>query len=359
MKDTLKAIIGNVENVKLSDSKAALMMLEVDSGLPENISQALLPANAARTKAAFAGCLSDVVELLEAQEPLPVEETQPLTALDELKVEITKTLQDTGKASFHLGKLLVEAREVCETQAEFLEWVDVNFGIKKAWAFKLMKVATVFKDEEWHGVAAGVLYTLQSQADETQMMQARHLARKGELNAKTLSQLLSPPAPATKPAGQATAPDALETLAGAAQDVSAAGVFDAGADVVITLNPAKLSDDHAPNASQQPAPAAESANTEALQELSARLSEVLAQNAELQRKLQELQAPKLRIQNAPMLRQFHSADLKVRLGLTAEEAKDKATILDAFKDLCRAGYGRGHEAFELLDEARHELIHAI
>ena len=60
-----------------------------------------------------------------------------------------------------------------------------------------------------------------------------------------------------------------------------------------------------------------------------------------------------------MLPQFSSTCMYARLGLAAEDAADKAKILEAFKSLCKAGYGRQHEAYSLLDEARHKLIHAM
>ena len=83
------------------------------------------------------------------------------------------------------------------------------------------------------------------------------------------------------------------------------------------------------------------------------------QNAELLAQIAEANKPRVAASNAPMLPQFSSKSMYARLGLDASDCPIKAEILEAFKGLCKAGYGRQHEAFPLLDEARHNLIHSV
>lgn len=273
-----------------------------------------------------------------------------VTELDELESEIKLTITAAGKTTFHLGELLIQAKEAHESTQDFLLWVNDKFGIKKAWCYKLMKVAQTFKDEVWHGVSADVLYTLQSQATDSQLEQAQELAEAGKLNNKTLSELLEPAAAPVKPA-EAITPTAVSEQASRL-------IEDSGAD-------------SAPVEAQESKPDLPSVTGEQLQEndnkvlltkiseLTAVIAEMQRNNDELQLKLLEATKPRIAASSAPMLPQFSSICLYARLGLAAEDAQDKEKILEAFKSLCKAGYGRQHEAFKLIDEARHNLIHSV
>lgn len=276
-------------------------------------------------------------------------EASALTELECLEGEIKATIADAGKATFHLGELLLKAKDAHESTPDFLKWVDEKFGIKKAWAYRLMKVASVFNEDAWKGTAVEVLYTLQSQATDSQLEQARALAEAGSLTRKTLAELLEPVAPAVKPAEQQEPQASQKLLEQAASTI---------------IDDAKAEPQEAapmlPESSTLDKPQEES---EELMELVRDLREQLAiqqqQNAELLAQIAEANKPRIAASNAPMLPQFSSACLYARLGLAAEDATDKAKILEAFKSLCKAGYGRQHEAYALLDEARHELIHAM
>lgn len=341
MKERIKAIIEQVNSgeLKLKDAKPLVTELSCDT----------VQAEAAKTKAAFVESLEVILMAMDEVE-------EPLTELDRLKVEIQETIVSIGKSSLHLGKLLLEAKEACDSMNDFLAWVGDNFGIKKAWAYKLMKVATVFTDEVWAGVSSSVLYTLASQNDEELTAQARELAEAGELNHNTLAELVKPSKPK-----EVQSPESLEKVSQqAAQEAQEALSFDTGANIQLSIKPQSLPEDVEELASKP------LAADEMQARLLAKISELTASNSELVKKMESYQAqilelskPKLRNSNMPMLRQFHSSNYAARLGLTAEEANDKAIILEAFKELCKAGYGRGHEAFELIDQARHELIHAI
>lgn len=277
------------------------------------------------------------------------EEAALMSELDCLEGEIKATIADAGKATFHLGELLLKAKDAHESTPDFLKWVDEKFGIKKAWAYRLMKVASVFQEDAWKGTAVEVLYTLQSQATDSQLEQARELAEAGKLNRKTLSELLEPVAPPVKQVEQPEPQSSQKLLQQAADSLiaSAAEPQEAAPQLpessVLDSKPQEDKED--------------------LMELVRELREQLAlqqqQNAELMKQIAEANKPRIAASNAPMLPQFTSACMYARLGLAAEDAADKAKILEAFKSLCKAGYGRQHEAYSLLDEARHKLIHAM
>lgn len=277
------------------------------------------------------------------------EEATLMSELDCLEGEIKATIADAGKATFHLGELLLKAKDAHESTPDFLKWVDDKFGIKKAWAYRLMKVASVFQEDAWKATAVEVLYTLQSQATDSQLEQARELAEAGKLNRKTLSELLEPVAPAIKQVEQPEPQSSQKLLQQAADSLiaSAAEPQEAAPQLpessVLDSKPQEDKED--------------------LMELVRDLREQLAlqqqQNAELMKQITEANKPRIAASNAPMLPQFSSTCMYARLGLAAEDAADKAKILEAFKSLCKAGYGRQHEAYSLLDEARHKLIHAM
>lgn len=277
------------------------------------------------------------------------EEATLLSELDCLESEIKATIADAGKATFHLGELLLKAKDAHESTPDFLKWVDEKFGIKKAWAYRLMKVASVFQEDAWKATAVEVLYTLQSQATDSQLEQARELAEAGKLNRKTLSELLEPVAPAIKQVEQPEPQSSQKLLQQAADSLiaSAAEPQEAAPQLpessVLDSKPQEDKED--------------------LMELVRDLREQLAlqqqRNEELMKQITEANKPRIAASNAPMLPQFSSACMYARLGLAAEDAADKAKILEAFKSLCKAGYGRQHEAYSLLDEARHKLIHAM
>lgn len=273
-----------------------------------------------------------------------------LTELECLESEIKATIADAGKATFHLGELLLKAKDAHESTPEFLKWVDEKFGIKKAWAYRLMKVASVFQEDVWKATAVEVLYTLQSQATDSQLEQARELAEAGKLNRKTLSELLEPVAPPVKQAAHPEPQSSQKLLQQAAESLIASAAEPQEAAPILPTSYRAVPD--------QP-----QEDKEDLMELVRDLREQLAlqqqQNAELMKQIMEANKPRIAASNAPMLPQFTSACMYARLGLAAEDATDKAKILEAFKSLCKAGYGRQHEAYSLLDEARHKLIHAM
>ena len=279
-------------------------------------------------------------------------ENETLDALSSLKVEIEHAIEQSGATSFKLGRLLTQAREACENQQEFLEWVDSNFGIKKAWAFKLMAVAKRFEGEPWTSVAISVLYVLHSQATEEQMLEARKFAEAGKLDLKTVKALLMPTVPVVakaEPVVTDADKRATASVQAALMDVTPHDVKGVEATPAPVIKPAPV----------EPAAPVLTPKGDTL-ELQEQLEKAMATISQLTSRIAELTQPRITSSSQmPMLPQFSSKSLYARLGLDASEQPGKAEILEAFRALCKAGYGRTHEAFQLIDEARHELIHAL
>lgn len=335
--ESLLAIIKAFDNSTIKDSLAEVDALGVD-----------VSSLNTKTREGFITSLDQLrVSLNEAA--VVEEEAALMSELDCLEGEIKATIADAGKATFHLGELLLKAKDAHESTPDFLRWVDEKFGIKKAWAYRLMKVASVFQEDAWKATAVEVLYTLQSQATDSQLEQARELAEAGKLNRKTLSELLEPVAPPVKQVEQPEPQSSQKLLQQAADSLiaSAAEPQEAAPQLpessVLDSKPQEDKEDL----------------MEIVRELREQLALQQQQNAELMKQIAEANKPRIAASNAPMLPQFSSACMYARLGLAAEDAADKAKILEAFKSLCKAGYGRQHEAYSLLDEARHKLIHAM
>ncbi len=58
----------------------------------------------------------------------------------------------------------------------------------------------------------------------------------------------------------------------------------------------------------------------------------------------------------PMLPQFKNACPYAVLGLGQVEATKLTVVKKAFRELIKCGYGKGHEAFELLTKAKDQLL---
>ncbi|WYM31542.1 hypothetical protein VL73_60 [Erwinia phage VL73] len=300
-----------------------------------------------KTKILFGDSLRALLDTLVEEEKAAAA-ADSLTELESLKVAIELTIQSASSSIFELGNLLIKAREACEDQKEFLDWTEANFNIKKAWAFKLMKVSQTFSGEPWNKVAPSVLYTLSSQATDEQMEEARKLAEVNKLDSKALKQLLAPTLPPVKPVVVDSGAVQQEASKSVQQALATTLINDIHVDGVESTGPIV----------QPVAPPAVSLTVDNT-ELQAKLSEALSTIQQLSARIEELTQPRLRTSSdMPMLPQFSSPCLYARLGLASEDAGDKAKILEAFRALCKAGYGRAHEAFQLIDEARHELIHA-
>lgn len=362
MKQALIAILNNLAAAKLVDSKAALAMLECDNpDFTEELSHAVMQANKARTKDSFSHCLTTVIALIDELEPQETAEgNQPVTELERIEGQINVEIVNVANGYFNLGTLLKQAKEQFDKSQDFLAWADDKFGFKKAYVYRLMQVTNQFSEPVWHNTPLRNLFTLSQQGTADDIENARKLLENGnELNIANLSILLNGAGSSKPERDKAADTEASEqALQQAAQSVTTAIMDDAVRDVAPKIPGATQPVEQKPLTPPATAAAQESATDSKLAE---QLEIALGQIAELTQRLAEATKPKLRdYSEMPVLRQFRSSCYRTRLGLSEEEAGDKATILEAFKEFCKAGYGRQHqEAFALIDEARHNLIHGV
>ena len=273
----------------------------------------------------------------------------------QVAAEINALLDTIGSSYIKIGALLTEARSDFENQREFLEWADDSFGIKKAQCYNLMNVARVFSNrKEFDGVAMRVMLQLVPFADDGELMdKAAALAMDGKLDTAECNKLLGKPAkgaasPAVQAVKQALAAQSQEPK----QEMQQVPPVSQVEDESLPWDADEYTD-AAPVITAAPAPAVatpapEAVNAGILEELK-RLRE---DNAALNARILELTATReTKKASAPMLPQFKSKCLYARLGLSAEEAEKKTAVNKAKRELVKLGYGEGHEAWSLIQEA--------
>lgn len=276
-------------------------------------------------------------------------ELSAITRMDEIVLEINASLDSIHTESVKVGLLLQEANSEFKEQGEksqkFLDWAFENFSIKKAQAYKLMTVAEHFgTDERFKGVSMRVLYALATQADEDVLNKAAELAENGSLTTTTLNMLLNPvaaPAPKQQIDGdKKEGENSLSNVPASPANVEGANVEPSPSGVV-QASPTPVADGAAETLAHDNA------------ELRKTILELTQQIKELTDKQTQFNKP-----SAPVLPQFKHKLPHVVLGLSEDDAKSATKIKAAFRDLVKVGYGNGHEAFDLLVNARDNLLNA-
>lgn len=261
-------------------------------------------------------------------------------------VEITRNINSKldviHKESVAVGTLLLEARGEFDKYPEFISYCLNEFNIGKAQASKLMKVATVFKDDDrFTGVAMRVLYTLASQATPEEMDRAAEFAANGDLNSTTLNHLLNP-VPVKQP--EPKAPELSDD------------------DKLHSELAAALAIANIPEKSTEVSQCETNGEPEEVSLLSAEIQELrgaLEAANHLIKELKDSQVVRTKASNAPILPQFKSKCAYAVLGLTLEQSTKPTAIKKAFREIIKCGYGDGHEAFEALTSAKDELLAAL
>lgn len=287
----------------------------------------------------------------------------------QVATEINALLDTIGTSYIQIGNLLTEARGDFENQKEFLEWADDSFGIKKAQCYNLMNVARVFSDRpEFSGVAMRVMLQLVPFADDGELMdRAADLANVGELDTAACNQLLGKPAkgavsPAVQAVKQAIAAAQAEPKPEAMQVVPEAAQVDAGDDETMPWDSDEYTDAapanliHTMDGAQQ-FNAVQQAATDAVSAgIMEELKRLREDNAALNARILELTATReTKKASAPMLPQFKSKCLYARLGLSVEQSMSLAAVNKAKRELVKLGYGEGHDAWPLIQEAVAQL----
>ena len=288
-----------------------------------------------------------------------------LTLRETVVVEIRQHLENIGATYIRVGSLLNEVRGDFEGQKDFLAWVEVEFSIKKAQCYNLMNVAKTFEgNEAFKSVAMRVMLALVPHADNMEVMEkAAEMATAGTLDTAAVNELTGKPAkPVGTPVvagieqakaaqeGAEAAPQALQTVPAPAdtdeEDDSAP--FDLTVSATVAHS--------APVEPSQPValPNEENERTNALLATIKQLNETIAEmQATINARTSEREARK---SAAPMLSQFKSKCMYARLGLSAEDAEKKTAVKKAQRELVKAGYGEGHDAWSFITEAVTSLI---
>ncbi|CAM0028370.1 hypothetical protein VPHD530_0019 [Vibrio phage D530] len=268
-----------------------------------------------------------------------------ITRIDEIVIEINTKLDVIQKESVHVGHLLIEAKDDMmgngKKYADFIEWCGLNFNIGKAQASKLMKVATVFSDDDrFKGVAMRVLYSLACNATPEQMDKAAEFAENGSLNSAVVNQLLNPaPVIQKEPETPAQAP---EVIAEQQAEIEQA---------LANVKPLETPDVEVSQCETLPNEEKEGLLNE-VQEL----RKALEAANELIKNMQTEKVTHNASKEMPMLPQFSNACPYAVLGLGQAEAKQKTKVAKAFRELIKCGYGKGHEAFDILTKAKDQLL---
>lgn len=271
---------------------------------------------------------------------------------EQVAVEINQLLDNVGASYMKIGGLLGEAREDFENQKEFLEWVDISFGIKKSQCYNMMNIHRNFSERsEFSSVAMRVMLMLVPFSDDGELMdRAAAMAKAGELDTVSCNTLLGKPAKgATSPAVQAVK----QAMSAQSQVTSQIPTPEAPELVYVAPElPGEEDenpwDDVKPELAEVKPALPDAISAGILDELK-RLRE---DNQALQSRILELTAVReSKKAAAPMLPQFKSKCMYARLGLSLEQSMSLAAVNKAKRDLVKLGYGEGHDAWVLIQEA--------
>ena len=352
---TLATILNDSNTNKLKDSKAELeankaIILGYKCEYTQGATESALKA---RTKSAFQHDLCNVIKGLsvltadnkEAKEM--VEKEERLEDLDMLATTIRLELANAQKSFLTVGRCLVEANESIKAnggnQKEFLDWANDHCEIKKAQAYKLMKVYKDFGDSsDFNGVAMRVLYALTGATTE-QVESARELAKEGKLDTQALDGIMMKEAPKKETAPADGLPlNGKPTVKGETvldrdhnhEDNTQAMTNDQLADKEIS----DAMDNMTPGEIKMMVGLEDTENTtdsttdSTVDTLKDTIKELNKTVADLQAQLAQAQAHNVKA-SMPALPQFDSPCMATVIGLEADNAGDKIKINKAYRAL--------------------------
>lgn len=269
-----------------------------------------------------------------------------MTLREELTIVIRNGLDVIQENSMIVGKALCDVREDFENSALFLSWVQEEFQLGKAWTYKLMSIYSKFGAcPVLSKVSNRVLATLTQYIEDKRIMdEAYALAEVGELTTNSLKVILNPikaattdkPESVTLPAPQVEQEDKPPFDYGEeAMPMTVKGVVTVVHDEIITTTTDR-----------------EAALLSQIEILNRTIDQLAEQ---LQVRTSERESKKA---SAPMLPQFKSKCLYARLGLSLEQSQTPSAVTKARRELVKLGYGDGHEAWTLIEEAVNGLLAA-
>ena len=335
--DSLIAKLRNTQEFLTGKSESLASSIELLFALEVNLQE--LPWN---SKSKARDAIAPVIDkLTELEDKADKEKPQASARLPELEAEIAESLRVSANALVQVGHLLNEAREEFSSANEFLDWSKECFEFKKAYVYRLMKVADEFAtNDELAGQSINVLHKLAGFPEEVKQA-ARELVAEGEaLTGKAVEKMAGVPQPvdeSKEPAlPMSTAVDNGPDLG---QDEGAPWSPATGRDVSIGGIPTAVPDSTDPEVLK-------------LRELVSELQ------SELAAARQERESKGKSKAVVPALPQFQSDCMYARLGLSAEQAVDPAEVRKVFRAMVKLGYSSQHESYALLLEAKDTLMSA-
>ena len=335
--DSLITKLRNTQEFLTSNSESLDSSIEHLLSLESDLQ--FLPWN---SKSKARDAIDPVIDrLTELEDKAEKEKVQASTRLPELEAEIAESLRVSAGALVQVGHLLNEAREEFSSANEFLTWSRERFEFKKAYVYRLMKVADEFAtDDALAGQSINVLHKLAGFPEEVKQ-QARELVAEGEtLTGKAVEKMAGVPEPVDE-SKEPALPESTVVDNGTdlGQDEGAPWSPATGRDVSIGGIPTAVPDSTDPELLK-------------LRELVSELQ------SELAAARQERESKGKTKAVVPALPQFQSDCMYARLGLSAEQAVDPAEVRKAFRAMVKLGYSSQHESYALLLEAKDTLMPA-
>lgn len=254
-------------------------------------------------------------------------------ALDSLKDDIVMNMQQAETCLFNVGCALAEAKEILPSAASFIEWSAENCGIKKAQAYKLVKIYEQFKDEkELHGLSMRVFDVLTNATKKVKEEVKQIKKDGGTVTQQTVKNL--------KAGKEPNAPKETQKDKKINED----------GDTQTTHNPLLTDNSFDVNTDKID----ESTETKAL----------LSKINELTKALQDARAEVKRLSlpkkvAIPTLMQFSNKHAHVALGLSNKDSKDASTVRKSYRELVNIWNKDSNEAaFNMITRAKDELINA-
>jgi len=345
----LEVIIANSEDNKLKDNKEALIGFEsmLKGYKAETIKACYDTAMKARTRKVFVDAVTSIIDDIKGLEPNKDKEVE-MSGLPALASSINESLASAQKSFFHIGKCLNEALAIIKKdggkQKDFIGWSQAKCGIRKAQAYKLMKVYNVFGEQSnFAGTSMRVLYTLSNQPEEI-IKEAETMAIAGTLDSASLNDLLDSKQPTPKESEITETPKGKEVEKAKGKDFNNKLELE-NAKLLKELNDLKAKDK-----------GDDSETVTALKETIESLNETIDN---LQKELEEKKVKKV-LPQIESLPQFASSCMVTRIGLELEKANDKKAINKAYRGLAKiftaTACPKGSEAIK---EARESLLNAI
>lgn len=280
---------------------------------------------------------------------------QPKSYLEELTDSILKALASVDSQRMQIANLLFELKGEFTRSSAFIEYAKLTFGLSQNSIYRYLRmrdfvnkypcmdsaplrvIQELYAYKYWDSISDAILYEAEQNSLSTDKM--LEIMQEYEDSLKPQSK----PEPEQSQA-EATEAQHVPDEAAVSDDEEDDTPFDA-----VDSEAAE-----APSETQ-----AAPVNNLELEGLIGQVQALTVELAEANRTIQALSKSNERKDkqgSAPMLPQFKSNCLYARLGLAAEEAEDAQSIRSAFRELVKAGYGEGHQAYALIKEARDGLL---